>query len=337
MLISKADYERCLQGFTITDCTVRNRNTYYFVTLADYDQDEDEDELKPPPADIDRITRVVVYYGDKPPAKRWGYATYEGLDDLIAGAAQLPREQFVGADGRGQVVVLGGGVQELEQKIPKGRQGPMRGGVMRLRTIQGLLHVTTGYRGLARRDDRNQWTSLCATLDFMPDREASSSNYGFDDVDAFSPSDYYCVGGMGDVWHFDGSAWERIEFPSNMLLETVCCGGDGQVYIGGMGGAVWKGRRDEWRLIHRDRMTLPFKDMVWFQDRVYCTSDYGLWEIVGDELRECNVPPEIRICSGNLAVADGVMLLAGVYGAAYHDGRTWRQLFSTTAFSSDTP
>lgn len=330
MLIDQKDYERCFGGFIVTDCTIRNRSIFYFVTCSEYDPDEG------PPPDADRDTRVVVYFAEKPPSKRWGSVTYDGLAGLLAGAAQQPAERFIGIDSDGQVLAIGGGAQEAEKEVPSGRKGPKRGGIRKTRTIDGLLHVCTGYRGLGRRDDRNQWTSLCAGLDFTPDPDQDSRDFGFDDFDAFNTRDYYCVGGRGDVWHFDGAAWEQIDFPSNMLLESVCCAGDGQVYIGGAGGYVWKGRRHEWRLIHKDQMSLPFKDMVWFQDRVYCTSDYGLWEIVGDELRESQVPPEIKVCAGNLAVADGVMLMAGVYGAALHDGRTWKRIFDTAEFSPAT-
>ncbi|HEX5746720.1 MAG TPA: hypothetical protein VFZ09_10770 [Archangium sp.] len=327
MLINQSDYERCFGGFTIIDCAIRNRNIFYFVTLSDYDEDQR------PPADEDRTTRVVVYFAERPANKRWTYVSYEGYAGMRAGASQRPNEKFIGIDRGRQVVTIGGGALEKEQDIPTGRRGPARGGIRKIRTIDGLLHVCTGYRGLARRDDRNQWTSLCTGLDFTPDPDVDSGEYGFDDFDAFDPNDFYCVGGKGDVWHFDGNAWERIEFPSNMVLETVCCAGDGWVYISGTGGNIWKGRRDNWKLIHRDQMALPFKDMVWFQDRVYCTSDYGLWEIVGDELRECDVPPQIKISSGNLAVADGVMLLAGAYGCSYYDGLTWKHILDTAAFS----
>jgi hypothetical protein len=331
MLLSVSDYERCFRGFSVTDCGIRDRNILYLVTISDYPPDEE------PPSDTERDVRVVIFFPAKPPSKRWSFVSFEGLENLQAGGVLKPLAQFVGVDRGGQVVAFGSGTNDLEESIPKGRQGPGRGGIRKTRTLDGLLHVSTGYRGFGRRDGRNQWTSLCAGLDFEPAPGHSSLDYGFDDFDAFSPQDYYCVGGDGDVWHFDGKAWDQLEFPSNMRLETVCCAGDGWVYIGGVGGSVWKGRRDEWKLIHRDRMTLPFKDMVWFQDRVYCTSDYGLWEIVDDQLHESKVPDEVKICSGNLAVADGVMLLAGAYGASYHDGRTWNHLFNTTAFPPKTP
>ncbi|KFE67601.1 hypothetical protein [Hyalangium minutum] len=327
MLIDKNDYEECLRGFTVTDCAVRSRTMFYLVAMSDPGSEG------PPPPETELVTRVISYFAHKAPEERWGYSAFRGIDGLVAGSSQKPLSQFVGVDGSGQVVAIGSGFEDLEETIPSGRKGPLRGGVRKLRTIDGWLHLSSGYRGLGRRDERNQWSSLCAGLEFTPDPDEDSATYGFDDLDAFGPEDWYCVGGRGDVWRFSGKKWEHLEFPSNMRLHTVCCGGDGWVYVSGSSGHIWKGRRDEWRLIHSDHMVLPFKDMVWFQDRVYCTSDYGLWEIAGDELRESEVPPEIKICSGNLSVADGVMLLAGVYGASYHDGSGWKHLYNTAAFS----
>lgn len=151
---------------------------------------------------------------------------------------------------------------------------------------------------------------------------------GFSDFDAFSESDIYAAGGQGDVWHYDGSAWSQVAFPSNMWIRSVCCGQDGFVYIGAQSGSVFRGRGNEWKLIHRGDLSLPFKDMVWFNDRVYATNDYGLWEIQGESLTRIDEPIEITNCAGNLSVGDGVMLMAGAYGAALHDGQRWTRLFS---------
>ncbi|MCV4592615.1 hypothetical protein OFC51_26410, partial [Escherichia coli] len=65
-------------------------------------------------------------------------------------------------------------------------------------------------------------------------------------VDGFSENDIYAAGGKGDVWNFDGDEWRQIHFPSNMLIESICCGQDGYVYIGAQSGTVFKGRKDQW-------------------------------------------------------------------------------------------
>ena len=45
--------------------------------------------------------------------------------------------------------------------------------------------------------------------------------------------------------------------------------------------------------------------------------NYGLWTLENNRV----------VRAGNLSVADGVMLLAGTNGAAYHDGERWHSIF----------
>jgi hypothetical protein len=157
----------------------------------------------------------------------------------------------------------------------------------------------------------------------IPDKD---KHEGFHDIDGFASDDIYAAGGHGDLWHFDGTAWKQVPFPSNMTLESLCCAGDGEVYIGAESGTLFKGRGNRWKLIERNAMALPFRDMVWFQDKVWCTSDYGLWVIHKDKAVPADVPASVSVCAGHLSVGDGVMLLAGIYGAVLHDGRAWQPI-----------
>ena len=57
------------------------------------------------------------------------------------------------------------------------------------------------------------------------------------------------------------------------MLTAVCCGEDGYVYVGGLHGSIWKGREDTWQLINDGELSLPFKDMVWYDGAVWCAND----------------------------------------------------------------
>ena len=163
----------------------------------------------------------------------------------------------------------------------------MRGAVTRIKQIGGWLYCAGTGRSLCKRLGRNDWQEI------GPLPPAGRGEVGFMDFDAFDPSDIYAAGGKGDVWHYDGKAWKKIAFPSNMWVESVCCGADGFVYIGAQSGTVFRGRGSQWKMIERGELSLAFKDMVWFQDRVYATSDYGLWEIQGETVRRSDEPIEI--------------------------------------------
>ena len=316
--IDQNSYDEFFKGFHITDCAVRDRNIFYFVLRAIYSGDN-----APPEHELKK--RFVQFVQNHPTVKPWGYKQLNGFGRLKAGASLMPFPHFVGVSSEGGVFAFGKGLNEIEDDLRSWAEGgPQRGGIRKLRTIEGALYAVGGNRTVLRRDGKNNWHGFTKEIPSIGD-----SDQGFEDMDGFSAKDIYCVGGTGNVFHFDGTRWQQCAFPSNRYLESVCCAGDGYVYIGGQSGYVFKGRGEQWKKIHQDNMTLGFTDMVWHQGKVWCTSDYGLWVIENDKLVEADVPPEIRACSGNLSVGDGVMLLAGMFGAAYHDGQQWHMLVNT--------
>lgn len=78
-------------------------------------------------------------------------------------------------------------------------------------------------------------------------------------------------------------------------------------------------------------MTLPFKDMVWHQDKLRRTNDYGLWTLEVGELVQAAVPSEIYVCADNLSVGDGAMLMAGTRTAG-PDGKERQLIFNEAQF-----
>lgn len=229
-------------------------------------------------------------------------------------------------------MISGGGKYDTEE-IPLHRDGPRRGAIIRARMILGVAYAVGGTHTVCRRRGANDWESICLNLPVGTEADhkdlKKSGDMTFEDIDGFSHNDLYVVGGRGMVWHSDGNAWRQIPFPSNMFLESVCCAGDGHVYIGAQSGTLFRGRGDKWEMIHRGDMSLPFKDIVWHANRLWCTSDYGLWTVNSGKLEPVeDLPSEIKVCAGNLSAADGVMLMGGVHGAAFHDGQKWQLIFN---------
>lgn len=72
------------------------------------------------------------------------------------------------------------------------------------------------------------------------------------------------------------------------------------------------------------------REMVWFEDRAWATSENGLWTIRDGRVEFQNhlLAPEISVCSGNLYVADGVMLMAGLGGACFRENGQWHSIFT---------
>jgi len=326
MKLDKNSFEKYFKGFFIIDCVVRRRNILYIII-----EEEDDEATNTPPKEPAR-TRVIAAI-DLPNVQPWGYSNLTGMQRLVGGASSVPKEQFVGVSLNFHVYALGSGDDQLEKDLcggpdEEGNLVGMRGALSKLRTIEGSLWLAGSGRTIGQRLGTDFW----AWHDAIPHKSLLDDG-GFRDIDGFSGHDIYAVGGHGDIWHYDGKAWKQIAFPSNMSLKTVCCAGDGYVYIGAQQGTVFKGRNNEWKCIYQGEMALAFKDMVWHDNMVWCTSDYGLWSIENDKLIEADVPQNVYACSGNLSVGDGVMLLAGLHGAVLHDGAGWHTIIDFVNFS----
>ncbi|WP_156957928.1 hypothetical protein [Paracidovorax oryzae] len=311
------DIKEAFAGFFIYDCAVRTSDCFSFAMLESIDDAASGDQ------------RLLNFFANKPVGERVAWDTYEGFDLPVIAASRVPVNQTVMVSLTCDVAVLGGGRRGIEAPIPRGgSEGDVLRSCYKLAAIDGRVYAVGSRRTVCKRVDHGKWESLASDRSTLPrpSRVGLSSDGGFSAIDGFSESDIYCVGGKGDAWRYNGQRWYQCMVPTNMYFESVCCAGDGFVYIGMQSGSVMRGREDSWEIIHRDEMTLAFKDMVWYGDKVWCTSDYGLWVIEDGKLKEADVPPEVKACSGNLSVGDGVMLLAGMYGATVFDGRNWQRI-----------
>lgn len=325
MEISDEEYAEHFKGYIVLGCVIRSPKFFYFTLGEDYTQWESWDGGEGPGED-NLKKRVVVFMRSRAPGERWSSAGFKNLHVFNAGVSYSPKEQFVGVtfDG-GAVYVLGSGVDEIEEPLPTRFDGGfLRGGVSRCRTIDNYMYIAGGGRTVAVRKGRNDWVALSEELPYDDDQDWERA--GFNDIDG-NANDIYCVGGKGDVWHYNGNSWTRIHFPSNIDLSSVCCAGDGQVYISGYGGTTFKGRGQKWKQIHKDGMTIPFRHMVWFENKVWCTSDYGLWTIDRDKVKPADVADEIKVCSGYMSAKDDILLISGHSGAAYKEAGVWHKIF----------
>lgn len=320
----------------IKDCVVRNKNFFHFSVR------NTKESHKASAISENSVTKGEVgIYLDRDPNNCISSRTFDNMDlgQLYIGSSILDTyDEVVCIDDRGYVYARGHGHNGAEAVIQKSINGPRRGPIKKVKTILGRLYFVGSTNAVACRIGVNDWQSLCLNLPIPNDeRDAFKRRLEFDlrDIDGFSHDDLYIAGGKGNVWHFTGVEWEQIHFPSNVYLETVCCAGDGFVYIGGQSGTMFKGRRNKWEKISAGGYSLPFEDIVWHAGKVWCTSDYGLWYLEDDMLVNANLPPEIAVAAGHLSVGDGVMLMAGMYGAAWHDGQEWHSLLNTVELQPD--
>ena len=335
MLIPKDKYDIIFSGYYIIGVAAGSNGCIYLTLREAADIDPVMEERR-------ALKRIVTFHSDKSIDNSWRFITYKNMNRIHSATTETPSNQYVGVDVRREVLVIENDFSGLEDPIPEGR--PVRN----CRTICGRLYIVGSARYVVRRIDKNNWQTLSNGIKLPTKEEVKNrrgemlflSAAGFDCIDGFSESDIYAAGGKGDVWHFDGDEWRQIHFPSNMLIESICCGQDGHVYIGAQSGTVFKGRKDQWKMIHRGALTLPFRQMVWFQDRVWATSDYGVWQIIGDDVIEADLPAEVRMCSGYISCTENILVLAGYFGVARLENGHWDILVNCVRaekgdFSSD--
>ncbi|HCF2456936.1 TPA: hypothetical protein NIA41_000491 [Pseudomonas aeruginosa] len=322
-MISTVDFSKRFIGYNISDCEIRNKEFFYFIAREDCTQWTDWEEDGGYPEESSLYKRVVTFIRTDPVGSQWGHVRLRGFERLTAGISILPKEQFVAGSLTGQIYVLGSGDDEIQDSI----KSQLPGTLSKFNTIQGELYLVGSGRCAAIRKEKNKWVWLNKDIPYDPATERSTA--GFRAIDGFSSNDIYAAGGDGDVWHFNGNSWRRVDFPSNLFLETVCCGSDGRVYISGYEGHTFVGRGDTWKKVKsKELISLAFKDMVWYEDRVWCTNDYGVWWIVNDQLVKADIPAFAQISAGHLSARDGVLLLAGFYGAAFLENGQWHKIFS---------
>lgn len=323
IMISTTDFSKRIVGYRLTDCIVRNKETIFFIASEDCTQWTDWEEDGGYPEESALYKRVISLQMSRGQPQKWGNATLHGYSRLTAGISQVPKEQLIVGSLTGQIYVAGSGDIGAEDEI----ESYLRGTLDSFSTIEGKLYIAGSGRTVGIRKGKNLWQWISQDLPY--DEKEDVFTAGFASLDGFSQSDIYAAGGKGDVWHFNGKQWRHIDFPSNLRIETICCGGDGRVYISGCEGHTFVGRGDTWKKVKtEDPISLSFKDMAWYEDRVWCSNDYGVWWIVDDQLVKATIPAFAQISAGHLSARDGVLLLAGFYGSAFLEKGQWHQIFS---------
>ena len=331
MLISDSEYRNIFKGYYIVDCAVRDRNIFGFA-LDSFYTDEEVEEEKLRGWDIFlRPKRIALFVRHSAFGDRLGGENLGNWGQLVMGACNVPKGQILLIETRNdRIFVVGSGFKGEE--MPVDRDHPdLRGfgAFGKIKTFDGHAFMCGTSRSFTKRIDKDRYDSRYLQLKPVRDPAANILDHGFVDFDMFSDTDIYAAGGAGDLWHFNGDGWRQIHLPTNTWLETVCCGGDGMVYVSGYEGLLFMGREDRWMKIYDGGILLGWDDMVWFEDRAWATGQMGLWSIKDGQVeRVPDLPSEIEVCSGNLYVNDGVMLMAGFGGACFRENGEWHSIFT---------
>jgi hypothetical protein len=330
-LIEVDDFKKHLIGFNVVDCVVRRADFLYFLACEDYTQHKNWQDGMDPPNETTLKRRVIAFMRYKPASEQWGQTELTGFDLALAGLALTPVEHVVVVNSSAKVYTSGKGMSGMEGQLEYSQTG-RRGVLQSLKTVGSDLYFVGWDRSLGIRIGKEQWHWLNEKIPVDPDSGVRIT-CGFRDIDGTDESDLYACGDQGDLWNCSGGAWRKCAFPSNVTLNTVCCAPDGTVYLSGYVRETYHGKDDTWTKIAKPELSLPFKDMIWYEDRVWCTNDYGVWWIQGNKLTGAKIPSDIKVCAGNLSARDGVLLLAGYFGAAVLQRGQWKVIFHYNALA----
>ncbi|MHA7059281.1 hypothetical protein ACWGOQ_0018790 [Aquimarina sp. M1] len=322
MIFDKDIWEKTLKGYLLTRCAIKNKNRQMFLLSEDTGAEG---------IDYYPRKRFLFTYKEKElPSQKYYY--YGSSDFGISTFAHNPADnETLAVDMAGNIYSQSNGKEHSENKHPTSlNDTDLTAVVVNLKIIGKSIYSVGIPRKLYLRKGINQWEDLAKALDTPVEfkQGKSSLEYGWNDVAGFSEEDIYLVGGQGDVWYYDGKRFTQLDFPSNELLENVCCADDGYVYIGGNLGRLWRGKGTAWKLLSSQEFVTPWKDIVWFANRLWLGSDYGLWEYSDNELKRATVPSQVKNRSGSLSInaEKNLLLTAGQNGASMFDGVKWEVL-----------
>ena len=325
MVFTKETWAKVGKDYSIYDCAIRSPTRQCFLMY---------ESQKSPHRDPLPIARFLFTYNDESdPAERF-YATHFGHFGFARLAfSEQPIPNYVGVDTVGHVFGYDKDRSEEEPEHPWRVNGSdLAAVVTQVIRIGQNVYTVGGPRRMYRRGGVGQWIDVTANLALPKDvdKPGKGLSYLWQDATGFSEQDIYVAGGDGDVWHFDGKKFTQCSFPSNELLFNVCCASDGNVYVGGNMGSIYVGREHKWKKLADGSFSVRWKDIAFFAGRLWCGSDYGLWELKDGKLVRADVPADVQLVSGAIDISpDGkLMLTAGPDGAALFDGQRWEVLFS---------
>lgn len=204
----------------------------------------------------------------------------------------------------------------LESSQPPSKE-TRHGGFRSVSEIAGRAFAV-GLRGLVYRlDELKLWMRID---DGLPKTFNIQAIHGFD------ATDIYAAGRDGEVWHYDGKAWDKLDMPTNANLTSVKCAADGKVYITGHSGTLLCGSGETWDVINHESTDDDLWDVEWFKDKVYVSSMSSVYRLEGQRLVKVNFGNDTPKTCYQLSTADDVMWSNGEYDIMAFDGNVWSRI-----------
>lgn len=271
-----------------------------------------------PDADASRLAMLVD--------GEWLHRDVRG--DTIRSVTFHPGTQRCHFMGRNGLIVTGGGGSHFGRATIVGtfteatiRDVDRYGELFRIRFVCGAVYAC-GQSSQIYRLERGSWVHFDHGL---LDSEAET----LEDIGGNSPEDLYAVGLSGTIAHFDGRRWQLLDSPTNQHLSNVRCVAEDEVYVCGNGGALFRGRFDNWTFIgDPDAGNEIYWGLEVYRNEVYVAHDGGIKRFDGNALVPVpvNLPGTRRRSFHRLQATDDLLYSFGVDDILCFNGSAWTEL-----------
>lgn len=288
---------------TFVTGAIRHRNLGYFASQDDR---------------VDKTIAHSHFYGIN--AGQPGYVDMQPWCTVSMTITRHPLEQMLALSPAGEIKLFGSGRQSLETiDTPQGSPG-VRGDMRKVRTIGKRTYAAGMDRQVYRRDGENLW--VCLDQEIRPD---PGEVKGFEAIDGYGDDEICAAGWDGELWRFDGKRWKELSSPTNQLLTSLLCAGNGLVHAAGRRGLLLKGRGDAWQVVEPD-LTEDIWDMAWFEGRLYVSTYQGVYVLQDERLVPVDFGSGRPTSFHHLSEADGILWSIGAKDIFAFDGHDWSRL-----------
>jgi hypothetical protein len=149
----------------------------------------------------------------------------------------------------------------------------------------------------------------------------------FRSIDGTDENEIVAVGLRGEIWQWDGRTWSRQESPTTYPLHKILRASDGDYYIGGTQGLVWRGSPAKgWTPLGDSAVTTEtIEDMAEFQGRIYLAAQSKLLVTDGGPIREVHVPVDGDKAFFAIDALPSELWVVGDESILQFDGRIWKR------------
>lgn len=320
-----------------------NKEPITFISACAIERDYVYIAAKPDVIDSEDSFTRLFFFDQQHAATPWLH--HDLPDWAVVSTCVLPkstssRRMYCALSEQGDVEITwpgGRSVEAIEGAGLRSMAQPIYGYVKAIREIDGSLYVC-GSGGQVYKRVENRWTHIAETLKApataaQPGAATIDKDFGkheFSDIDGYSSSDIYVVGGDGDIFHFDGTDWDRCDTPNDEILTAVACGSGGEVWVCGFNGTLLRGNFAEgFKECSRYDDNMIFSSIALFNETPYLASGEGLFFFNKEQQKISKVSTRLRpeIVDANAVVAnDGVLWSFGYKDLAYFDGSSWTRV-----------